>query len=92
MLDRLEKLGYLTRAPDPDDRLKVVVRATALVTQKVWVEIYEPLVEEGFDDIAGYTAAELDVVSEYLRRGRELHERHLNRVRRMRPAEPPGAS
>jgi DNA-binding MarR family transcriptional regulator len=89
MLDRLEKLGYLTRAPDPGDRRKVVLRATPKATQKVWAEIYQPLVDEGFADIAHYTAAELDIIRDFLRRGRELHERHLARVRDMARAKRP---
>jgi len=49
-------LSILTRAPDPGDRRKVIIRATRQAIQKVWVEIYQPLVTEGFDDIAHYTA------------------------------------
>jgi DNA-binding MarR family transcriptional regulator len=81
MLDRLQQQGYLTRTPDPTDRRKVIVRATPKATQKVWVELYQPLVTEGFQAIAHYGAAELAVVSDYLRRGRKLYERHTTRVR-----------
>jgi DNA-binding MarR family transcriptional regulator len=91
MLDRLEQQGYLTRAPDPDDRRKVIVRATPKATQKVWVELYEPLVAEGFEGVAHYTATELAVISDYLRRGRQLHQRHITRVRAMPPARRPSA-
>jgi hypothetical protein len=52
MLDRLEALGYVTRSRDPADRRKVIVRATAQATQRVWVEIYQPLTEEGLAGIA----------------------------------------
>jgi DNA-binding MarR family transcriptional regulator len=83
MLDRLERLGYLTRSPDPGDRRKVIVKPTAKARRKVWTEIYQPLVAEGFDDIAHYTAAELTLITDFLRRGRALHERHLARVRDM---------
>src|SRR5690349_7506783 len=34
MLDRLERLGYLTREPDPSDRRKVVVRATPVADER----------------------------------------------------------
>jgi DNA-binding MarR family transcriptional regulator len=89
MLDRLQQQGYLTRTPDPTDRRKVTVRATPKATQKVWVELYQPLVTEGFEAIAHYTATELATVSDYLRRGRQLHQRHLTRVRAMPPAKRP---
>jgi DNA-binding MarR family transcriptional regulator len=92
MLDRLEHQGYLTRAPDPADRRKVIVRATPKATQKVWVELYQPLVDEGFEGIAHYTATELAVVSDYLRRGRQLHQRHITRAWAMSQAQRPSTS
>ncbi len=36
------------------------------------MEIYELLVKDGFDGIAHYTAAELGIVADYLRRTRQL--------------------
>src|ERR1700761_6537049 len=36
MLDRLEKAGYLTRAPHPDDRRKVIVTATQAAVRRAW--------------------------------------------------------
>ncbi len=92
MLDRLEQQGYLTRTPDPADRRKVIVRATPKATQTVWLEIYQPLVTEGFEALAHYSAAELAVVGDYLRRGRQLHQRHITRVRAMPPARRPSTS
>jgi DNA-binding MarR family transcriptional regulator len=92
MLDRLEQQGYLTRTPDPADRRKVIVRATPKATKKVWLEIYQPLVTEGFEAIAHYSAAELAAVGDYLRRGRQLHQRHITRVRAMPPARRPSTS
>lgn len=83
MLDRLERLGYLTRAPDPDDRRKVIIQATPRAREQVFLEIYEPVAREGLAGIAHYTAADLEVVIDFLRRGRELHERHLARVKRL---------
>jgi DNA-binding MarR family transcriptional regulator len=92
MLDRLERLGYLTRAPDPDDRRKVIVRATPKAVQRVWREIYQPLAEEGLQGIAHYTAADLALVTDFLRRGRQLYERHLARVRGLPPARRHGST
>jgi hypothetical protein len=53
------------------------------------MELYQPLVTEGFEAIAHYSAAELAMISDYLRRGRQLHQRHLTRVRAMPPAKRP---
>ena len=48
MVDRLERLGYVTRSPDPADRRKVVVRPTEKILARTR-EIYGPLVAEGVD-------------------------------------------
>lgn len=83
MLDRLERLGYVTRSPDPADRRKVVIRPTD-VTRERAAEIYGPVAEEGLAAIAGYSAAELETVLDFLRRDRELQERHAARLRTTR--------
>jgi DNA-binding MarR family transcriptional regulator len=83
MLDRLAKLGYLTRAADPADRRKVVVAPTALALRKAG-EIYGPLAEAGSRDIARYTEAELRLLLDFLRRSRKLQQEHLSRVKELR--------
>jgi DNA-binding MarR family transcriptional regulator len=82
MLDRMARLGYLTRSPDPLDRRKVVVRATDK-TRQITAELYLPLAEEGERDVlAHYTDRELEVVLDFLTRSRELQERHHRRLSR----------
>lgn len=81
VLDRLERKGYVTRSPDPGDRRKVIVQATSKAFREVLEEIYAPLAEEGVAGLADYTAADLSLVIDFLRRGRELYERHLDRIR-----------
>jgi DNA-binding MarR family transcriptional regulator len=81
MLDRLERIGYVRREPDPTDRRKTVVRMTPKARRAVWDKIYKPLVEEGFQGIEHYPASDLAAVLDYLRRGRELYERHIARIR-----------
>jgi DNA-binding MarR family transcriptional regulator len=80
MLDRLEKLGYLNRSPDPTDRRKLVVRPTA-TAGRLAGELYGPLAEEGARAVARYTVAELELLIDFLRRSRQLQEEHLARVR-----------
>jgi hypothetical protein len=46
---------------------------------------------EGFAEIDHYTAADLTIVTDYLRRGRDLYERHLARIR-SRPGKPASRS
>ncbi|MFC4590194.1 MarR family winged helix-turn-helix transcriptional regulator [Sphaerisporangium corydalis] len=80
MLDRLQRLGYLTRSPDPGDRRKVVVRITPEAARRAY-EIYGPIAEEGTGFLSAYTVEELRLITGFLRRSRELYERHLTRVR-----------
>ncbi|GAA2142600.1 MarR family transcriptional regulator [Kitasatospora kazusensis] len=82
MLDRLEKLGYLTRSPDPSDRRKVAVRATDAVRQKAW-ELYGPFVAEGEELTRDYSAEQLRLLADFLRRSRELYDHQLARVREL---------
>ncbi|MFI7004231.1 MarR family transcriptional regulator [Nocardia sp. NPDC050175] len=79
MLDRLAKLDYVVRHPEPGDRRKVLVRITPAAAAKAW-EIYGPIAEEGAADVARYTADELGIVLDFLRRSRELQERHRGRI------------
>ncbi|WP_327095838.1 MarR family transcriptional regulator [Nocardia vinacea] len=79
MLDRLAKLDYVVRHPEPGDRRKVVIRITDAAMAKV-MRIYGPIAEEGAGEVARYSAAELRLVLDYLRRSRELQERHRTRI------------
>jgi DNA-binding MarR family transcriptional regulator len=80
LLDRLQRLGYLTRTPDPTDRRRILVDATAEATAKA-AAVYGPLAEEGAKDIARYSVTELELLIDYLRRGRALQDKHAERVR-----------
>ncbi|MBQ1161423.1 MarR family transcriptional regulator [Streptomyces sp. A73] len=83
MLDRLARLGYLTREPDPDDRRKSVVRATAAIRRGA-DDLYGPLAEEGAALLERYSLPELEILLDFARRSREIQERQ---VRRLRDAE-----
>jgi DNA-binding MarR family transcriptional regulator len=89
MLDRLERVGYVTREPDLTDRRKTVVRMTPNARKLVWDKIYKPLVKEGFAGIEHYPEADLLAILDYLRRGSDLYQRHLARIRAMSAAAKP---
>lgn len=81
MLDRLEKLGYLSRTSHPTDGRRTVVRATNLAFRRVH-ELIGPKVSEGNRELsARYSADQLQLIAEYLRRDCDLHDRHTNRLR-----------
>lgn len=79
MLDRLAKLDYVARHPEPGDRRKVKIRITDAATAEV-MQIYGPIAQEGATEVARYSDAELRTVIDYLRRARELQERHRTRI------------
>ena len=84
MLDRLERLGYVTRSADPADRRKVVVRITIKATRKA-AKIYGPIALDGDRDVLSrYSAAELHVLLDYHQRSRQLQEHHAARIRQLK--------
>jgi DNA-binding MarR family transcriptional regulator len=82
LLDRLEKLGYLGRSPDPTDRRRLIVRPSA-TAGRLAGELYGPLAEAGARAAARYTVAELELLIDFLGQSRQLQEEHLARVRAM---------
>ncbi|MFI6741584.1 MarR family winged helix-turn-helix transcriptional regulator [Nonomuraea sp. NPDC050451] len=79
LVDRLERLGYLARRPDPTDRRKTLIQLTDIARQKTW-ELYGPFVTEGETLMRDYSAADLELLAGFLRRSRELYERQLGRA------------
>ncbi|MDH2390845.1 MarR family transcriptional regulator [Streptomyces sp. HNM0663] len=81
LLDRLDRLGYITRSPDPADRRRSVVRPTDKAV-KAAEEIFGPLAQDGFRQVARYSLDELALLLDFFRTSRELQERHTERIRR----------
>jgi DNA-binding MarR family transcriptional regulator len=85
MLDRLEKMGYLTRSPHPGDRRKVIVRATGTATRRAW-ELMQPLVTDGEQQlVTRYSAGQLNLITDFLTRARDLQQAHTQRLRQRQP-------
>jgi DNA-binding MarR family transcriptional regulator len=84
LLDRLARLGYLTRSPDTADRRRVVIQPTATMVERT-AELYGPIAREGARDVARYTVAELELLLDFVRRSRRLQEQHRDRIRALPP-------
>lgn len=82
VLDRLEKAGYARRVRDEDDRRQVIVELTPLMAER-GRQIWGPLGKEAEAEIGQMSAEELKLVMEFFRRGREVNERHVERVRNL---------
>lgn len=80
VLDRLERAGYARRVRDQADRRRVLPEATPLASRRAR-EIYESLGAEGARALERYTQKELKLLRDFVRQGRELTERHAERVR-----------
>jgi DNA-binding MarR family transcriptional regulator len=80
VIDRLEQHGYVRRVADPADRRRVLLALTPKARQAAW-EVYGPLAKASEPLAARYSDDELEVVLDFQRLGRELQERHADRLR-----------
>ncbi len=81
-IQRLVARGHLTREPDPDDRRRAVVALTPSA-RRLADRIYGPVGEAGMAALRRWTAAELDLIAEFLERGRALQLAEATRIRAM---------
>jgi DNA-binding MarR family transcriptional regulator len=82
VLDRLERVGYARRVRDDQDRRRVIVELTPLLTERA-SRIWGPLGEEAMAGFARMSVAELKGLIEYFELGRALNQRHVERVREL---------
>lgn len=81
MLDRLEKVGYVTRSAHPSDRRKLLVHATATARERAF-ELIGPLVDDGRRTLLSrYSAEQLELITEFHTRAAELQREHVARLR-----------
>jgi DNA-binding MarR family transcriptional regulator len=85
VLNRLEKLGYVSRSLHPTDRRRVIVLATDLAARR-FSELVSPLLDQGREMLLSYyNAAEMALIVGFLTRSDELQQAHLNRMRALDP-------
>ena len=81
VLDRLEAVGYARRRADPADRRRVRVEVTDRFYARAG-EIWGPVAAEWQEALGRrFTAAELDLISGFLRESNDLTRRNLERIR-----------
>jgi DNA-binding MarR family transcriptional regulator len=78
-LDRLEGRGYVRRVRDTADRRRILVEVTEEIRQAAG-RLYGPIAVEGAEFVGRYTDAELALLGEFLRTGKELQDRHRARI------------
>ncbi len=85
VLNRLEKLGYISRSLDPADRRRVIVVGTDLAARRL-SELLSPLLYQGGKMLSSdYRPAEIALIVEFLNRANELQQAHLNLMRELDP-------
>jgi DNA-binding MarR family transcriptional regulator len=78
-LDRLERAGYVRRVRGETDRRRVRVEVTPRAL-KLTEGIWGPIAAEGIEQLRQMSVEELEFLADFLRRGRELQERHARRI------------
>jgi DNA-binding MarR family transcriptional regulator len=80
VLDRIERAGYARRVRDENDRRQVIAQVTPLVGER-GEQIWGPLAKESNATLSRMSVEELKLMMEFFRLGRDLNERHVERVR-----------
>jgi DNA-binding MarR family transcriptional regulator len=80
LLDRLEKAGYIIRAPDPDDRRRLQIRVRAEAIDPIQA-VYEPMQAAMFRLWSGFSARELEVIEDFLSRSTNLAVACVEKIR-----------
>jgi DNA-binding MarR family transcriptional regulator len=75
VIDRMERAGYARRRPDPSDRRRLIVEATALVAQRE-ADVFGRLIHRTEALAASYSDAELATIRDFLSRTRETIAEH----------------
>ncbi|MBV8942827.1 MAG: MarR family transcriptional regulator [Solirubrobacterales bacterium] len=81
VIDRLERNGYAQRVRDLSDRRRVLVELTATAREIIWELMGRPMREAGRPLIDAYSDAEIELLIDFQRRGREMQERHAEWLR-----------
>src|SRR5918996_4743315 len=71
LLDRMERSGYLRRAPHPSDRRRVMVELTDKMRRRIH-EIYAPVGEEGAELLGCLSDRQLELIADVMRTARQL--------------------
>lgn len=80
VVDRLERAGYARRRPDRGDRRRIKIEVTPRFydrASRIWGEV---AADWQADLGRRFTAAELELITAFLRSSNELTRRHLERI------------
>ncbi|GGO47397.1 MarR family transcriptional regulator [Streptomyces daqingensis] len=80
VIDRLERVGYVTRSRDGANRRRVLVAATE-AARTAEREVYGPVGEAGRSALRDYDADQLALIGEFLETARRVQEEQTARLK-----------
>jgi DNA-binding MarR family transcriptional regulator len=83
LIDRLERVGYVRREPDPADRRRVLVRALVERAEYELGPLYAGLEEAMRALLAGYSDDEIEVILDFSARTNRITAVQIAQVRRL---------
>jgi DNA-binding MarR family transcriptional regulator len=84
VIDRLEKVAYVRRVPDPADRRRVRVEVTQAFYRSA-ERIWGPIAADWHSTLSTrFTMEELERITAFLRATNEVGRRHMDRLRKTR--------
>lgn len=86
LLDRLEKVGYVTRTRDTVDRRRVLVELTPLARRRI-EELYGPIGEHGREWFKPLSDDQIRLITDFIRHGTKINVTHAARIRDERSPE-----
>ncbi|TAJ87678.1 MAG: MarR family transcriptional regulator [Reyranella sp.] len=88
LIDRMERAGYVERVDDPADRRRVLVRIRKGSIGDI-EKVYAPLQKRMFGLWSQYSAADLEVVADFLSRSLELSVACVTELRNQKASRKP---
>jgi DNA-binding MarR family transcriptional regulator len=85
LIDRLERLGFARREPDPNDRRRVLVQGVTAEAEREFGPLYAPLHQATSELAAQYNDAELALIHDFITRSNDLMLEQIARVRGSKP-------
>jgi DNA-binding MarR family transcriptional regulator len=89
LVDRLERAGYAQRRRDTEDRRRVLVELVPGMVERAF-PYYEPLYHGTVRLLENHSDEEIELMIEFLEKGREMVEQELERLEQAGPQ--PGAA
>jgi DNA-binding MarR family transcriptional regulator len=89
VVDRLERAGFVSRVPDPQDRRRVVISGSNSGRAPDLRHLFLPLMAGMVSLCESYSDAELSLIVDFMRRSAQLTDARIQALREPIPHTPP---